>query len=243
MDGRGMDERARTVAAHWDLTVAAFDDEPDHGLRDPAVRRAWAGRLAGWLPGEASDVLDAGCGTGTLSVLLAEDGHRVTGVDLAPGMVAAAEAKAARAGVPAAFLTGDAADPPTGGRRFDVVLARHLLWTLPDPHAALRAWTARLRPGGRLVLVEGRWEQPAGAPPPYGGAAGPLPWQDGVGAPELADAVRAAAASVLGGRAGGPEIRVEPLDGDPALWGRPVADERYALTALIPGPPGRTSRR
>ena len=39
----------------------------------------------------------------------------------------------------------------------DAVLARHLLWTLPDPLAALARWVRLVRPGGRLVLVEGRW--------------------------------------------------------------------------------------
>ncbi|MGW0652064.1 SAM-dependent methyltransferase, partial [Streptomyces umbrinus] len=29
----------------WDAESATFDDEPDHGLRDPAVREAWAARL------------------------------------------------------------------------------------------------------------------------------------------------------------------------------------------------------
>lgn len=31
----------------WDAEAASFDEEPDHGLRDPEVRRAWAGRLRG----------------------------------------------------------------------------------------------------------------------------------------------------------------------------------------------------
>jgi SAM-dependent methyltransferase len=44
-----------------------------------------------------------------------------------------------------------------GERRFDVV-ARHLLWTLPDPAAALRRWIGLLRPRGHLVFVEGRWD-------------------------------------------------------------------------------------
>ncbi len=232
------------MAAHWDRTAATFDEEPDHGLLDPEVRRAWSRRLTGWLPAAACDVLDAGCGTGTLSVLLAGAGHRVTGVDLAPAMVAAAEAKAARTGARSAvFLTGDAADPPTGQRRFDAVLARHLLWTLPDPHAALRSWVARLRPGGRLILVEGRWEQPSGAGRPYGGEAGPLPWQGGVGAAELAEAVRAAVLD-RAGAAGEVDVTVERLDDDPELWGRRVSDERYALVALIPpGPQDEGSHR
>ncbi|GAA0330526.1 class I SAM-dependent methyltransferase [Actinoallomurus spadix] len=54
---------------------------------------------------------------------------------------------------------GDATSPPTGDEVFEVVLSRHLMWTLPDPEAALREWVQRLRPGGRVVLVEGRWRE------------------------------------------------------------------------------------
>ncbi len=93
----------------WDAEAAAFDDEPDHGLRDPEIRRAWADRLRGWLPAGAADILDLGCGTGTLSLLAAEQGHHVTGVDLSPAMVDLARAKLA--GRDAAFLVGDAAAP------------------------------------------------------------------------------------------------------------------------------------
>ncbi|RRR69765.1 SAM-dependent methyltransferase, partial [Streptomyces sp. RP5T] len=32
----------------WDAEAASFDEEPDHGLRDPAVRAAWAERLRAW---------------------------------------------------------------------------------------------------------------------------------------------------------------------------------------------------
>lgn len=53
------------------------------------------------------------------------------------------------------------------GRRYpagsaDVVLCRHVLWALPDPAAVLRRWVDPLRPGGRLVLIEGRWHTDAG---------------------------------------------------------------------------------
>ncbi|MGX1157864.1 SAM-dependent methyltransferase [Streptomyces albogriseolus] len=90
----------------WDARAAAFDEEPDHGLRDPRVRAAWAARLKDWLPGRPGDVLDLGCGTGSLSLLAAEQGHRVTGVDRSPAMVELARQKLA--GRHAVFLTGDA---------------------------------------------------------------------------------------------------------------------------------------
>ncbi|WP_416976002.1 class I SAM-dependent methyltransferase, partial [Streptomyces sp. 4F14] len=133
------------TAPDWDAAAATFDDEPDHGLRDPEVRQAWAAGLRSWLPERASDVLDLGCGTGSLSLLAAEQGHRVTGVDRSAPMVALARAKLA--GRDAVFLHGDAAAPPVGEERFDVVLVRHVLWALPDPGRVLRHWRGLLRPG------------------------------------------------------------------------------------------------
>jgi 2-polyprenyl-3-methyl-5-hydroxy-6-metoxy-1,4-benzoquinol methylase len=66
---------------YWDELAAAFDDEPDHGLRDPIVREAWLARLSHWLPSNRAAILDIGCGTGSLSVLLAVLGHEVIGID------------------------------------------------------------------------------------------------------------------------------------------------------------------
>ncbi|OEV03140.1 class I SAM-dependent methyltransferase [Streptomyces oceani] len=210
-----------SITAYWDAAAAEFDEEPDHGLRAEPVRAAWRVALRGWLPAGPVDVLDLGCGTGSLSLLLAADGHRVTGVDLAPRMVERARAKLAAAGLPGGFLVGDAMAPPTGAQRFDVLLSRHLAWTLPDPQAALREWVSRLRPGGRLVLVEGRWREAGQRGVPYVPGAEALPWHGGIGAAELAAAVR----PLVSG------LRVEPLGDEPRLWGGPVADERYALVA------------
>ena len=133
------------ITAYWDAAAPAFDDESDHGLRDRATRTAWAEFLIASMPHDPADVLDVGCGTGSMSELLAHAGHRVTGVDLSPRMVEQARAKLAAAGLTGRFLVGDAAAPPTGEERFDVLLSRHLVWTLPDPEAALREWLSRLR--------------------------------------------------------------------------------------------------
>ena len=190
--------------AYWDAQAASFDDEPDHGLRDPVTREAWRRLLGGLLPPAPSDVVDLGCGTGSLAVLLAEDGHRVRGTDLAQAMVAAARAKAELAGVEVEVRQGDAGDPAYAPASCDVVLARHVLWALPDPEQALARWVRLLRPGGRLVLVEGRWSTGAG-----------------LRASELEALVRSHRGHVE-------TTRLE----DPALWGGPVEDERYAAVSL-----------
>jgi 2-polyprenyl-3-methyl-5-hydroxy-6-metoxy-1,4-benzoquinol methylase len=65
----------------WDAEAEAFDEAADHGLRDPEVRRAWAELLLPLLDRPGLHVADLGCGTGTLSLLLAAGGgHLVTGV-------------------------------------------------------------------------------------------------------------------------------------------------------------------
>ncbi|MES4900788.1 MULTISPECIES: class I SAM-dependent methyltransferase [unclassified Streptomyces] len=211
------------IAAYWDAAAADFDDEPDHGLRAKNTRQAWARLLDRWMPPAPSRVLDVGCGTGSLAHLLAEAGHQVTGVDLSPRMVEQAHAKLTAAGFTGTFLVGDAAKPPTGEDRFDALLCRHLLWTLPDPHAALRQWTARLRPGGTLVLVEGRWRESGQSGVPYVAGAGTLPWHQGITAEDLTAAVRPLVT----------EVRAWDLGGDGELWGGPVSDERYALIARV----------
>ena len=151
-----------SVRDYWDNEASTFDSEPDHGLLDPEVRRAWRLLLEDHLPESPARIADLGCGTGTLSVLLAEAGHEVHGIDLSGEMVLAARAKAERAGVNASFAQGDASGPDLEMGSFDVVLSRHVLWALPDPSAALEAWIALLRPEGRLLLVEGRWGTGAG---------------------------------------------------------------------------------
>jgi SAM-dependent methyltransferase len=190
-------------AAYWDSQAATFDNDADHGLRDPRVRDAWRRLLLTHLPAAPAAVADVGCGTGSLSVLLAAEGYAVTGLDFAPHMIRAARAKARAADASARFVLSDAAAPTLPPDSFDVVLARHVLWAMPDTGLALAAWLRLLLPGGTLVLIEGRWSTGAGL--------------------TTAEAGRA----VLRHRA---DAVVTALD-DPALWGGPVSDERYLLVS------------
>ena len=191
----------------WDAEAPGFDAAPDHGLLDPDVRAAWRDLLLGVLPPAPADVVDLGCGTGTLAVLLAEHGYAVDAVDFSPAMVRLAATKVgATSSQVRALVTvraGDAADPALAPASVDVVLCRHVLWALPDPALAVCRWVRALRPGGRLVLVEGDWSTGAG-----------------LAAERCAEIVGESCASV--------EVRHLP---DPRLWGREITDERYLVLA------------
>jgi SAM-dependent methyltransferase len=144
------------IRAFWDEDAAGYDASPSHYPRRLQEQAAWAAALRRLLPAPPAAVLDAGAGTGFLSLLLAGQGYDVTAVDLSTGMLGRLRAKAAERGLSIRAVEADALDPPPGD--FDAVVERHLLWTLPDPEAALAAWH-RVAPRGRLVLIEGTWSK------------------------------------------------------------------------------------
>jgi ubiquinone/menaquinone biosynthesis C-methylase UbiE len=147
------------VAAHWGRRAPGFDAGFGHSIRTPAERAAWDRIFDLVLTGRGSlDALDAGCGTGFLSFELAARGHRVTGVDFAPAMLAQARRKAAERTVSVRFEEADAEHLPFLGGSFDLAISRHVLWTLPHPEAAIDEWIRVLRPGGRLVVVDGQFD-------------------------------------------------------------------------------------
>jgi ubiquinone/menaquinone biosynthesis C-methylase UbiE len=135
----------------WDEDAATYDNAPGHHPPTAAEHAAWRATMADLLPAPPARVLDCGAGTGFLSLLAARLGHRVTAVDLSSQMLRRLEEAARREVLTIETVEGRAEDVPAG--RFDAVMERHLLWTLPDPAAALGAWRRAVRGGGRLVLV------------------------------------------------------------------------------------------
>ena len=101
--------------------------------------------------------LDAGCGTGFLTFALHELGHRVTGIDLSPGMMSIAEKRTATLSNPPQFRLGDAEVLPFPDGAFDGVVCRYALWNLPRPEVALREWVRVVKPGGLILVIDGVW--------------------------------------------------------------------------------------
>ncbi len=145
------------VAAHWDRRAAHFDEDFGHSIRTAAERAAWDRILDLILPtADTLEALDIGCGTGFLSLELAIRGHRVTGVDFAPSMIARAQKKAAERQAVIHYEEADAELLPFAVASFDIAISRHLLWTLPHPEQAIDEWIRVLRPGGRLIVVDSK---------------------------------------------------------------------------------------
>ena len=97
--------------------------------------------------GPDGHLLDVGCGTGAFLTRMRAAGRRVVGLDGSPAAVEAVHGT----GIPA--VRGLAEALPFVDGRFDAVTARHMLYHVPDPVAAIAEARRVLRPGGTFVAV------------------------------------------------------------------------------------------
>lgn len=95
--------------------------------------------------GKKAPDLDVGCGAGFFSVLLAKEGHQVTGVDLTPDMIENAGILAAEEKADCKFLIMDAEKLDFPDETFDAVISRNLTWTLPHVRHAYGEWVRVLK--------------------------------------------------------------------------------------------------
>lgn len=144
------------IREYWSDRAATFDSEPGHRIGSGAERAAWMALFRRHL-GEARGrrLLDLASGTGEISLLCHDLGYRVTGLDWAEPMLQRARAKAAMDAVPITFLQADAERTTLPSGSQDVIVTRHLVWTLVDPAGAFADWFRVLAPGGRLLVIDG----------------------------------------------------------------------------------------
>ena len=106
--------------------------------------------------GEALEVADIGCGGGDLALTLEAAGHRVTGLDQAPGMIEIAEAR--RRDLPETaqaklkFVLGELETNDLPDHAFDAVTSMGVIGYLDDDAPFFRTADRLLKPGGRLIV-------------------------------------------------------------------------------------------
>ncbi len=129
------------------LQIAALYDsfiEPLNRLGLSRLRRRLVGQVAG-------DVLEIGVGTG-LNLRYYGPEARVTGIDMEPALLRAAEPRARERGY--RLQLADAQALPFPDASFDNVVSTLVFCSLPKPALALEEARRVLRPGGKLIQLE-----------------------------------------------------------------------------------------
>jgi SAM-dependent methyltransferase len=133
-------------ASFWVQIIREHRDKYRTELTDPAVLKAI---------GEAEHlrVLDAGCGEGYLSRILARNGASVTGVDFSVRLIEAARTQNLIDTLPVSFDVASVDALPYADDKFDLIVCNHLLNDLYDPSKSIGEFARVLRGGGRLVIL------------------------------------------------------------------------------------------
>jgi 2-polyprenyl-3-methyl-5-hydroxy-6-metoxy-1,4-benzoquinol methylase len=145
IEGRARGARSNGAAAH----PVRFDPTRSAGTlmeSEHLARYHWAAQLVA-----GHSVLDAACGTGYGTRILARAGaRRVTGVDLDAQTVAIADQRYGTEGLE--FLEGDLSALELPEDSFDLVVCFEAIEHLGDPAAAVAELRRLVRPGGTLVV-------------------------------------------------------------------------------------------
>lgn len=145
------------IRKRWNQSAGSFDKCPGHGIHSDREKNDWINLFTKVIGRESVSILDVGVGTRVLALVLAEMGHKITGVDIAEEMVEKAREKFKNNNLSGSFIVGDAEKLPFADNSFDVVINRHVVWTLPNPEKAMREWKRVIKTGGKLIIIDGNW--------------------------------------------------------------------------------------
>jgi 2-polyprenyl-3-methyl-5-hydroxy-6-metoxy-1,4-benzoquinol methylase len=133
-------------ASFWVQIIRENRDKYRNDLTDPAMLRAI---------GEPSNitVLDAGCGEGYLSRMLAKRGATVTGVDSSKRLIEAARTRSYADVSSVSFDVASVDELPYSDGTFDLVVCNHLVNDLYDPSGPINEFARVLHNDGRLIIL------------------------------------------------------------------------------------------
>jgi ubiquinone/menaquinone biosynthesis C-methylase UbiE len=138
------------VKSYWSVRADAFQHiiyDEDHSI--------WLKQITPFISTKDSLILDAGCASGYLSLMLAKNGFKnITGADFCAEMILMARENAVKCGCDITYVEVDLGDTTFDNNQFDVIVARNFLWQLSDPEKVLNELYRVLKKGGVFIYFD-----------------------------------------------------------------------------------------
>lgn len=150
------DDRKQKITEYWTKRSDSFQEQRRAELHDDIAQR-WLKEILQYVPKKKLKILDVGCGSGFFTILMAQQGHEVIGVDLTADMITRAKELAAEEKADCTFQVMDAENLEFADEAFDMVISRNLTWTLPDAERAYSEWLRVLKKGGCLLNFDANY--------------------------------------------------------------------------------------
>lgn len=150
-------DQKEQIKNYWTKRSGQFTDLRLAELCSPMAQK-WMKEIHRYLPESGKlRILDIGTGSGFFAILLAGEGHQVTGIDLTPSMIEGAKKLNEIMGMDAHFRVMDAEHLSFQDENFDLIITRNLTWTLPNPRQAYEEWARVLKPGGKILNFDANY--------------------------------------------------------------------------------------
>ena len=149
-----------SIRKYWNTRAREYSKETGHGFNSAEEYGLWSKVVSRNLPPQnGNKALDLGTGPGYMAMLLYKFGYQVTGLDMSEAMLEMARQKAAELGMDLEFKQGDVERPPFEKESMDLIVCRHIMWTLFDLNKAVETWKNILKDNGVLLIIDGVWTQ------------------------------------------------------------------------------------
>jgi ubiquinone/menaquinone biosynthesis C-methylase UbiE len=147
------------ITQHWNDRATSYQSNINKDFMAPKNYARWQELITSILGTQDNlTILDAGCGPGVLSHILANHGnHRIIAADISESMVRKARGNLADWSDRVDFLCQDITELSLPDEHFDLIISRYVLWTVPYPERALTEWHRLLKPGGKIAIIDGNW--------------------------------------------------------------------------------------
>ena len=141
---------------YWNDRAKTYGEQ-NRGQLKNQLRNRWKQLILKMAPKNRSlNILDIGTGPGFFAILMAEEGHQVTAIDMNGNMLIEAKKNAKGYETQIQFLqVGETL--PFQDESFDLVISRDVTWTLPFPENTMKHWFSKVKSGGWMLYFDANW--------------------------------------------------------------------------------------